>query len=119
MEMDSMWGIIGVVVAACGVYALYSFIVMKKNGSISAALLLGKDCTENMCKDKENYIKKVAPALLIFGIVTTIYGVLDIIHCYVYSMPVVDTCGMIIFLAVLVWFAVYTTKLKKQYFRLR
>ena len=68
------------------------------------------------CKDKEAYIKKVGPALLGFGLVAIVYGVLDVIHCYVYSMEIVDTVGMIVFFIVLVAFAVYTTKLKREYF---
>ncbi|HJD48150.1 MAG TPA: hypothetical protein H9909_15030 [Candidatus Mediterraneibacter norfolkensis] len=115
-DMQSMWGIIGVIVFFCGIYALYAFIMLKKNGEINATLLLGKDYLYKKCKDKENYTRKAGPALLIFGIVSAAYGVLDIIHCYVYPMALVDTVGMCIFFIVLVWFAVYTTKLKRMYF---
>ena len=51
-----------------------------------------------------------------FGIAALAYGALDIVHCYVYRMPAADTIGMLLFFVVLVWFAVYTTKLKKEYF---
>lgn len=113
---DSIWGFIGIVVFACGIYALYSYIKMKKDGEINASILLGKDYMYKKCKNKEEYIHKAGPALLAFGMVSLIYGALDIIHCYVYQMAVVDTVGMIIFFIVLVWFAVYTAKLKNKYF---
>ena len=45
-----------------------------------------------------------------------VYGILDVIHCYVYTMTVVDTVGMVVFFIVLVWFAVYTSKIKREYF---
>lgn len=115
-NMNSMWGIIGVIVFACGVYALYWFFKMKFTGDINASLLLGKDFVYKKCKNKEEYIQKAAPALLIFGLVSAIYGALDIVHCYLYSMPVIDNVGMVIFFIVLVAFAVYTSKLKREYF---
>ena len=51
-----------------------------------------------------------------FGIVTTIYGVIDMINSFVKPVGIVDTIANILFLIVLVGFLVYTTKLKKQYF---
>lgn len=113
---DSIWGFIGIIVFACGIYALYSYVKMKKDGEINASILLGKDDMYKKCKNKEEYIHKVGPALLTFGLVSLIYGALDIIHCYLYPMAVVDTVGMIIFFIVLVWFALYTRKLKNEYY---
>ena len=115
-NMDSIWGIIGVIVLACGVYAIYAFIKMKTTGEINASLLLGKEYTYKKCKNKEAYVKKAGPALLVFGIVALVYGIIDVIHCYVQPMPVADMAGMAIFFIVLVAFAVYTAKLKKEYF---
>ncbi len=115
-NMDSVWGIIGIIVLACGLYAIYAFIKMKTTGEINASLLLGKEYTYKKCKNKEAYVKKAGPALLVFGIVALVYGVIDVVHCYVYPMGVVDTAGMIVFFVVLVAFAVYTTKIKKEYF---
>lgn len=115
-NMNSIWGFIGIIVLACGIYAVYSFIKMKSTGEINASLLLGKDYVYKKCRNKDEYIHRAGPALLIFGIVSSVYGILDIIHCYVYSMPAADTAGMVIFFIVLVWFAVYTSKLKREYF---
>ena len=115
-NMDSIWGFIGVIVLACGVYAIYAYIKMKTTGEINASLLLGKDYIYKKCKDKDAFTKKAGPALLGFGIVALVYGVIDVIHCYVYSMEIVDTVGMVVFFVVLVGFGVYTTKLKREYF---
>lgn len=60
---NSMWGFIGIFVLCCGIYALYSFVIMKVKGEINASILLGKDYTYKKCKDKEAYIAKTAPAL--------------------------------------------------------
>lgn len=114
--MDSIWGFVGIFIFGGGIYSLYSYVKMKKEGEINASLLLGKDYLYKKCKDKEGYIKKAGPALLIFGIVAVLYGGIDIIHCYVYPVTVADTVGMIVFFFVLIWFGVYTAKLKKQFF---
>ena len=115
-DMYGMWGFIGVIAFCCGIYALYAFIQMKRSGEINASLLLGKEYVYKKCKNKEAYIQKAGPALLVFGIVALVYGILDVIHCYVYTMTVVDTVGMVVFFIVLVWFAVYTSKIKREYF---
>ena len=57
-NMNSMWGIIGVIVCACGVYALYWFYKMKTSGDINATILLGKDFMYKKCKNKEEYIRR-------------------------------------------------------------
>ena len=67
-NMNSVWGIIGIIVLICGVYALYAFIKMKTTGEINASLLLGKEYTYKKCKNKDAYVKKAGPALLVFGI---------------------------------------------------
>ena len=113
---NSMWGFIGFFVLCCGIYALYSFVIMKVKGEINASILLGKDYTYKKCKDKEAYIAKTAPALFVFGLVSVIYGVIDVIHCYVHTMTIVDTVAMIIFLIVLIWFGVYTRNLRNRYY---
>ena len=46
-----MWGFIGIFVLCCGIYALYSFVIMKVKGEINASILLGKDYTYKKCKD--------------------------------------------------------------------
>ena len=70
-----MWGFIGIFVLCCGIYALYSFVIMKVKGEINASILLGKDYTYKKCKDKEAYIAKTAPAMIIFLIVLIWFGV--------------------------------------------
>ena len=70
---------------------------MKKDGHINETILLGKSYSEKMCKDKEAYLKKALPAVLGFGIVSILYGIVDCIHWYVNPMEMVDTVGGISF----------------------
>lgn len=114
--MDSMFGAISVMFLGGGVYALYAYLKMKKDGQINEVLLLGKAYSEHQCKDKKAFLEKAMPAVLVFGIVTTLYGAVDTFHYFVKPIQVLDIIAMIAFLIVIVWFMVYTTKLKKMYF---
>ncbi len=115
-SMDSVFGFIGILAVGCGIYCLYAYFQMKKDGHINETILLGKSYSERMCKDKDAYLKKALPAVLGFGIVSILYGGIDCIHWYVKPMEMADTVGGIVFMAALIIFAVYTMKLKKKYF---
>lgn len=84
--MDDFFGIISVIVFGCGIYGFYAYIQMRRDGHINATLLLGKDYTEQMCKDKEAYMQKAVPAVLVFSIVATLYGAIDMFHYFVPAM---------------------------------
>lgn len=113
---ESVFGFVSIMAFGCGIYGLYAYIRMKMDGHINETLLLGKKYSEHMCKNKEEFVKKALPAVLVFGIVATVYGVIDMIHCFVTPIPVLDYTGLAVFLGVLVWYMVYTTKLKNKYF---
>ncbi len=114
--MNEMFGAISVLIFGCGVYCLYAYFKMKKDGHINEILLLGKGFAEYNCKDKEAYMQKAVPAVLIFGIITVLYGAIDVIHFYVTPIQMLDLIAMGVFFVALIWFMVYTTKLKNKYF---
>lgn len=113
---DSIFGFVSIIVLGCGIYSLYAYIKMRQDGHINETLLLGKGYMEYQCKDKEAYMKKAMPAVLLFGIVSTVYGIIDTVHYYVKPLGMADTIATVVFLIVLVGFMMYTLKLKKQYF---
>ena len=116
-KMDgNVFGFVSILVFGCGLYGLYAYIMMKKDGHINETLLLGKSYMEHMCQNREEFVKKSLPAVLIFGIAATVYGAIDMIHWFVTPIPVLDYIGLAVFLVILVWYMVYTSKLKKQYF---
>ena len=78
-SMNSVFGFIGILAVGCGIYCLYAYFNMKKDGHINETILLGKSYSEKMCKDKEAYLKKALPAVLGFGIVSILYGIVDCI----------------------------------------
>ena len=57
---DSIWGFIGIVVFACGIYALYSYVKMKKTGrSMHQFFLVKSICIKSVKIKKNIYIKWV------------------------------------------------------------
>lgn len=113
---DSVFGFVSVLVFGCGIYGLYAYIKMKKDGHINETLLLGKNYMEHMCKDRKTFVEKSLPAVLIFGIAATVYGIIDMVHWFVTPIPALDYIGLAVFLIVLIWYMAYTSKLKKKYF---
>lgn len=113
---NSLFGFVSIMVFGCGVYGIYAYIQMRRNGHINETMLLGKSHMEYMCRDKEAFLGKAMPAVLIFGIVSTIYGVIDAVHCFVMPIQILDYIGLAVFLIMLVWYMVYISKLKKEYF---
>lgn len=114
--MNDVFAIFSVIIFGCGIYSLYAYMKMKREGHINETLLLGKNLTEQMCKDKEEFSRKTLPAMLLFGIVATLYGAIDIIHSFVIPIAAVDMAATAVFTVVLIWFVVYTTRLKRKYF---
>lgn len=115
-DMSQIWGFLGCVVLFAGIYALRAYFLMKKRGTIDGSLLLGKDVSVKKCGEPQIYMKKAGRALLIFSLAAIVYGGTDIINCFVYPIPKADMILMLIFVCVLVWFGVYTGKLKQRYF---
>ena len=88
--MEDMFGALSLLIFGCGIYGLYAYVKMKKDGHINEILLLGKGITEQMCSNKEEFIQKALPAVLVFGIFTTLYGAVDAIHYFIFPMKVLD-----------------------------
>lgn len=115
--MEAYFGFISVIVVGSGIYGLYAYVQMRRTGHINETLLLGKGITAQMCKDKEAYTKKAAPALLVFGIVGILSGAIDMYYLFVdQSIRVLQIVGIIAFGVMLVWYMVYTVKLREKYF---
>lgn len=106
-----MWGFMDVIFAGAGIYVLYAAFLMKTTGEIKTSFLMSKDVNLKKCKDLEGYKAFVFPKMIIFGVVTLLYGVVGIVNSYVYPFPMaVYAVFMAIFMIVLIWFAVQTKK---------
>jgi len=118
--MDGLMGIISLIILGSGVYVLYAWYKMKVTGEISDTLLVGKDFDTSKCKDREAYIKKTSPAVLLLGIIVTICGIVISLRHYVMQdneiIVFLDPIVSIIVVIAIIIYGVYTGKQKRIYF---
>lgn len=110
--MDSMSGFFGFIGIACGAYVLYALFMMKSSGEINTTILLPKTIDPKKCKDKKAYINAVSPKMIILGVASLVYGIVD--TCGVSGYVFYAVIG--IFLVVVCWFAYTVLRLNKKYF---
>lgn len=114
--MDNVFGAFSILFLGCGIYGFYAWFKMKKTGEINDTLLLGRNYSEYDCKDKPAFLSKAIPAVLVFAVTATVYGLIDLVNYYVTPIQTADSVAMVVFLIVIIWFMLYTSKLRKKYF---
>lgn len=113
--MNSMYLLLDILVLGAGAYILYAYFLMTKKGEIKENILMPKEVTMSQCKDKEGYVKYVAPKLLMFGIGAVICGVLGFINDYGQALGNWYMGVTVLFLVLLIWFAIGTRKAIKMF----
>ncbi|MEE0418919.1 MAG: hypothetical protein UDG86_02605 [Lachnospiraceae bacterium] len=113
--MDNMFILMDMLVVGCGVYVLYAFYLMKAKGEVKESLLLSNGAKMAKCKDKNAYMAYISPRLLIFGLATIICGGLGVWNDYTNVFGLGYLVVMVIFLAMVVWFAMAIKKSLKMY----
>ena len=118
--MDGVMGIINLIILGSGIYVLYAWYNMKVSGEINETLLFGKGDELKKCKDKEGFLRKTSPAVLLLGIIVTIFGALITLRHYVIQdnelLNSLDPEMSFAVVIVVVIYGFYTKKQKKTYF---
>jgi len=118
--MDGMNNILSLIVLGAGAYVLYSYFAMKQTGKINGHLLLSKGLIEQQCTDKKAFVEECLPAVLVLGIAGVAYGIFDVFLNYMMTESGItllfNMFGLLIFLAVIIWYMVRTAKVRKKYF---
>ena len=118
--MEGVMGIIALIILGAGVFSLYAWYNMQFNGVINESLFLGKHYDANKIRDKETFIQKASPMLLVFAVMLTLCGVISSLRHYMFPedelLRTLDPIANIVVFIVLICFTVYTQKLKKLYF---
>lgn len=116
METNSMFTLMDILIAGSGLYVIYQYIVMVTKKELQENMILPKDLEIKKCRDQEAFIHYMGVKQLIFGIVTTICGVLGLIQDYTGKLGVsVYMAAVCVFIAVIVWFTVCLKKAIKLY----
>lgn len=108
--MNSMFVLMDVLVAGCGIYILYAYILLTKKGEVKETLLLPADIKMSQCKDKEGYMAYIAPRLLAFGICALLCGGIGVVNDYTKFIGRAYIAITAVFLVLLIWFALSLKK---------
>ena len=75
MTMDAMDLYFNLVGLAAGIYCLYTWFKLKKEGKLfSSQLLVPKDAKPEDCVDEEAYLRLMSPCLLLSGLIWGLSG---------------------------------------------
>ena len=118
--VSGFMAIMSFVILGCGLYMLKAWYEMTKTGEINGPLFLGKTLSADACKDKEAFVKKTRPMVLGLGILTTAYGIIDLLYLYVFYgdnlLRIINTVMMVATVVSLILFTIFSKKLKRKYF---
>lgn len=114
-----VYALLSAMVIAFGLYIFYAYFSMKKGGPVNNSLLAGNECREGKCKNETAYRARTLPAVLVFAIVTTAFGVIDMINYLVKRLGVWHKVALAVFFITLLWYMVYTAKMKRLYFDIK
>ena len=93
-----------VVLAVLGIYLIYSVRNMKKKGEISAFIISLEDLEK--CRNKKGFINETANSMLVFGIITLLYGIFGIANSFLSAFGWgYEVLGISEFLIVYGWFS--------------
>ena len=128
--MDVMNGFelyFNIITFACGVYALYTVIKLRRLGKLFPnQLLIPKDSKPESCLDEESYIEYVQPRLLVLSIILILVGGVCLAdgqwNLTAKLLPQVENIGfyvseggIVLCIVALIWYMVCWTKARKLY----
>ncbi len=108
-------GLINGILVGCGLYMAYMAYLMKAKGELKAGWLVSKNIDLSKSKDLPGYIKYMFGRTIFFAICTTAYGLLGMYDMYVSSLENVIMLAMLVFFALLLWFAYESVNASKKY----
>lgn len=109
-------GLLGLFALGCGLYCLYGVYMLRFKNEINRSVLLPKDVNVKKCKDVKGYCKEAQPPLLLLGIVTTVYGGIDLYNTYVGGADKLFIIMLILLIPALIIYAVMIKKINEKYF---
>lgn len=108
-------GLINGILIGCGLYMAYMAYLMKAKGELKTGWLVSKNIDLKKSKDLPGYIKYMFGRTMIFAVITIGYGVMGMYDLYVASLGNVMLAAMVIFFAILLWYAYESVNASKKY----
>lgn len=114
-----MNGFIDLLFLGSGIYLIYTACMAKKNGTITANVMLDKNANENNIKDKIGYIEYMYKKIIFAGALIIIAGVVNLVNDYYISSIVLNWVGIVMILAAIIVYGVSYKKGRDQYMEIQ
>ena len=123
MDANGMSNLFSLIALLFGAYCLFAWYQLKDGKIPEKFMLLSRDLPPEKCLDQEYYTQYMRPRLLIFGIVTTLSGVIGMVDVQTgilatvfgeYSMIASLLLTSAIPFGFVVWFAMCLMKIQKE-----
>lgn len=104
--------IFDIVIFAYGVYAVYAAINMKKTQKLTSFFTGGDNAP---VRDVRGYIDAIYGKTIVMGSVAAVFGSVGFVNDYITPLPFIMKALMLLFLTVVIWFAVSLNRAKRQF----
>lgn len=116
MDIYSSFGIIDLIVIACGFYGFYSWYMLVYKHEIIKTFLVGTNTNPEGCTDIEAFAGFMGTKLLLLSAATVIFGGICAYNSYGPGIGNFIWPCIILFLAIIVWYCVQLRKADSLYF---
>ena len=115
---DSFMMMFDIISLGCGGYCLFTFMKlhMTRGALFPNSLLIPNGMTPKDCTDPKTYTKYIGPKLLILGIVTAAFGLINMANSYfdLFTLLVSEILTGVA-LATVIWYGVCSSKANKRF----
>ena len=103
-----MGGVIDFLFLASGAYLIGNAVLAKKQGKITANVMLGKDISEKDVEDKLGFIDYMYKRLLLSGVLIMVGALVQLVNDYYYDSTVLTCIGVgLVFIALVIYMQAY------------
>lgn len=112
--MNSM-SIFDLLIAASGLYLIYTAWMMKTRGRITKGVIVSKDVDVEKIRDKDGFIHYMFAKALWMGVLAAAVGTVNLINTYLKGPVWISMAVVIGYFVVLMAFAVVSVKARKKF----
>lgn len=107
--------IFDLLIAGCGLYLIYTAVVMKTKGKIVKGVIVSKDVDVEKIRDKEGFIRYMFGRVLLAGILAAAVGAMNLVNAYAQGPAWISMAVVAGYFVVLMVFALSSVKARKKF----
>ena len=114
--MNYMWLLLGGIILIYGVYTLLTWHQMKKTGQVNQRIMSRNRLLGRPCRDKQAFYEAVVSPTMVFGVITTVVGVITLITEILHAGRIAGLVADIGFLGAAIWYSKKVTDAIREYY---